>query len=536
MSDEAAFLAAIIAQPGEDTPRLAYADWLDENDAPLQADFIRTQCRLASCSAADPDYPDLLERHAELAAQFGPIMKLTPPKLPPGFTFNTHITTPDADNFRRGFPHTVSGEWEASQMNPEDGEVEQFCAGLPELIATTTARQLSLTGTSGEQLTRILTTPGAEALTGLMVAPAVWTEEDDTLVRIVAGAKAAPDLERLSLYLRTSAASLVPLASAKLDRLVHLDLPMLSGRVRDLRAVIETQWFRGLRSVRTGASERPLESALLAALAQLPRLETLDLRFQNSDSYKALGSVRGFRSLTRLALWPGPGKADLGSLAHGTFARLAELDLSNARSQQLTTLLKARWFPRLRVLALRNGTLSDKSVVALSKSPAAAHLRILRLDDISIGKVAFAALGDGARFPNLTTLELNIRIGRKMRGAKPVAFATGLSLPRLRHLDLSGWPLGDTGAKALAKNPSLADLTRLALSRCGLGESGFAALVRSPHLQQLIELDVTNNKLKTAAALRDPARLPRLAAVRLAGNPFPADAYRALTAARGLVV
>src|SRR5437868_501901 len=85
MSDEAALLGAINAHPGEDTPRLIYADWLEENDAPIQADFIRTQCRLAACSAADPDYPDLLERYAEIVAKFHVAAKLTAPPLPPGF-------------------------------------------------------------------------------------------------------------------------------------------------------------------------------------------------------------------------------------------------------------------------------------------------------------------------------------------------------------------------------------------------------------------------------------------------------------------
>ena len=31
MSDEAAFLAAIIANPDDDLPRLVFADWMDEN-------------------------------------------------------------------------------------------------------------------------------------------------------------------------------------------------------------------------------------------------------------------------------------------------------------------------------------------------------------------------------------------------------------------------------------------------------------------------------------------------------------------------
>jgi uncharacterized protein (TIGR02996 family) len=47
MSDRAAFVAAIRAEPEEDTPRLAMADWLDEHDEPVRAEFIRVQCELA---------------------------------------------------------------------------------------------------------------------------------------------------------------------------------------------------------------------------------------------------------------------------------------------------------------------------------------------------------------------------------------------------------------------------------------------------------------------------------------------------------
>jgi uncharacterized protein (TIGR02996 family) len=45
VDDEPALLAAILADPDEDTPRLAYADWLDEHGRPERAEFIRLQCR-----------------------------------------------------------------------------------------------------------------------------------------------------------------------------------------------------------------------------------------------------------------------------------------------------------------------------------------------------------------------------------------------------------------------------------------------------------------------------------------------------------
>src|SRR5690348_6367266 len=40
------FWQAILTQPHDDTPRLVYADWLEERGEPL-AEFIRLQCQLA---------------------------------------------------------------------------------------------------------------------------------------------------------------------------------------------------------------------------------------------------------------------------------------------------------------------------------------------------------------------------------------------------------------------------------------------------------------------------------------------------------
>jgi uncharacterized protein (TIGR02996 family) len=86
MSDEAALLAAIIAHPDEDTPRLIYADWLDEHDQPERAEFIRLQCAPDADEAAEDRAAELEERNrAEWLAGL------------PQF--------PGADwEFRRGFP------------------------------------------------------------------------------------------------------------------------------------------------------------------------------------------------------------------------------------------------------------------------------------------------------------------------------------------------------------------------------------------------------------------------------------------------
>jgi uncharacterized protein (TIGR02996 family) len=46
MTDDAALLEAIRLHPDEDMPRLAYADWLEEDGQPERAEFIRVQVKL----------------------------------------------------------------------------------------------------------------------------------------------------------------------------------------------------------------------------------------------------------------------------------------------------------------------------------------------------------------------------------------------------------------------------------------------------------------------------------------------------------
>lgn len=71
MTHDDAFLQDILANPEDDTPRLIYADWLEERGDP-RGEFIRLQCRLATMSADDQRRPlleqqerELLERHQD---------------------------------------------------------------------------------------------------------------------------------------------------------------------------------------------------------------------------------------------------------------------------------------------------------------------------------------------------------------------------------------------------------------------------------------------------------------------------------------
>jgi uncharacterized protein (TIGR02996 family) len=62
--EEFGFIQAVVKDPDNDTPRLLYADWLDEQGDPAasaRAEFIRIQCQLARDHTRHP----LLDQHRQ---------------------------------------------------------------------------------------------------------------------------------------------------------------------------------------------------------------------------------------------------------------------------------------------------------------------------------------------------------------------------------------------------------------------------------------------------------------------------------------
>jgi uncharacterized protein (TIGR02996 family) len=55
MTDRAALIAAVLANPDDDLPRLIFADWLDEHGEPDRGEFIRVQVELSKWQAEHPD-------------------------------------------------------------------------------------------------------------------------------------------------------------------------------------------------------------------------------------------------------------------------------------------------------------------------------------------------------------------------------------------------------------------------------------------------------------------------------------------------
>jgi uncharacterized protein (TIGR02996 family) len=65
MTEEAAFLEAILREPADETVRLVYADWLEERDD-VRAEFLRVEHYLRQTTVQEPDYPAALARWLQL--------------------------------------------------------------------------------------------------------------------------------------------------------------------------------------------------------------------------------------------------------------------------------------------------------------------------------------------------------------------------------------------------------------------------------------------------------------------------------------
>lgn len=167
--NDRSFLAAVCASPDDDTPRLAYADWLEEADRPERAEFIRVQCELARIDGDDPRRPDLDRREQELlSAHAGEWLKSIPtwarkyPYFRRGFVnqigVGTRTFAGKAGGLRGKAPVDV-----ASLSNADRGGLEAL-AGCPHLAPL---RALLLADCDIRAVGTLLDSPSTAGLVGL---------------------------------------------------------------------------------------------------------------------------------------------------------------------------------------------------------------------------------------------------------------------------------------------------------------------------------------------------------------------------------
>jgi uncharacterized protein (TIGR02996 family) len=174
MTDGDALYAAILADPDEDTPRLIYADWLDENGRPERAEFIRAQVELARVPTLE-----LLAREKILLATHGNAW-LAPLKGKGG-----PLDHGDAHGeFRRGFVEVV---WMPAAW---------FRVKAESLFALAPVRELRVTHTTEGGFHRLMDYPLLGRLSGLDMSDRRF---GDAVARLIAWSPFTGGLEVIRL-------------------------------------------------------------------------------------------------------------------------------------------------------------------------------------------------------------------------------------------------------------------------------------------------------------------------------------------------
>ncbi|MDB5306995.1 MAG: hypothetical protein JWO38_1197 [Gemmataceae bacterium] len=117
--EDKAFLRRILNNPAELTGWLIYADWLDERDHPLRAEFLRLQVRQGQLGPDDPDRPGVDARLR--------VLRLTLPRL-----WVAVFDRPAIENCTADFAFRCPGRWENLKVIGEVGE--RYCESCEQLV------------------------------------------------------------------------------------------------------------------------------------------------------------------------------------------------------------------------------------------------------------------------------------------------------------------------------------------------------------------------------------------------------------------
>ena len=112
MDDERPFVRQILASPHELSPRLVYADWLEEHGECDRAEFLRLECDLIRLLPTEPNYLRLNERYHELHAALEP-------------KWLALLDRTDIDNCRLRFGFRCPLRWE--RLNATGDDQVRFC-------------------------------------------------------------------------------------------------------------------------------------------------------------------------------------------------------------------------------------------------------------------------------------------------------------------------------------------------------------------------------------------------------------------------
>lgn len=416
-----AFLQRIRAYPDDDTPRLIFADWLDEQDCGRgerlgpewngeRARFIRIQIALARLTkeSIENDHGDSPESNYQ--GQRDELLAAEQALLS---TYETEWTAPFRGlatglEFRRGFVEVAKVA------------ARQFLRFSHELFATGPIRHLHMLDLGGS-LTSTFQSHFLARLSSLTIHAQHLGEP---LTRAVADCRYLSELKSLRLSRnRLEDAAVDYLAgSSFLNNLEELDLSENDLGETAGRSLAASPCLSSLKQLELGGNR--LGPAGVVAITSSDRLT----------------------SLTRLGLAGNEiGSPRLYTLAEPhALLRVPEIDLSanDLNASYLRVIFAAPSEtdspPRVRELDLSHNNIGDEGARVIAASPSLKGLRVLRLVGCGIGDRGTCYLAESPH------------------------------LAELRELYLENNPITDAGLRHLITSPNLGNLRHLGMPRLGI--------------------------------------------------------------------
>ncbi|MCI0702657.1 MAG: TIGR02996 domain-containing protein [Planctomycetia bacterium] len=389
MNDREALYSAILAHPDEDTPRLMFADYLEEHKDAKYAKFIRKQIELAKVPEWDPLW--VREWHEDRDAITGNKFEKLAPKLADGLEW------PPLTAFRRGFPWQVS----TTTLEPFLAHADRLAKAIPlqalEIHADPEVYQ------SPFDLTPLLASPHLSRMKQLLFS---LTRLQRSAIQKLQKSPHIPNLTGLAFEY----ANVEPLAVPAIFR------QPLIGQLESLRfdncTVSWTALAAGINAVRV---PHRLRSFIVE--------EGSTMHFTNIEIFNA-----------------------------PLLCGLKEFDLSgqNLREENVRALCESPLVNSLESLTLHKTSPGVQGVKAIAECAGFGNLRRLALRLNSLGPVAVKHLAASPHLANLQVLDLETNpLGDK----GTIALAESPYLTNLVELDLMHCEVGDAGAEALIKAP-----------------------------------------------------------------------------------
>jgi uncharacterized protein (TIGR02996 family) len=391
-ADDATLLAAILAAPDDDAPRLAYADWLAGRDD-ARAEIIRVQCELAR-DGVEP------RRSIELRKRSDELLKAHKEWDAPLRNLGLHC------NWKRGFPSTIIGGG------------KKFLAARP-LIAELPVDTLVLTADLKDTIGAVAASPELARFAELELScgaaddrvTAGWALGDAGFATLVG----SPHLSRLRRFTsgwnNLHADGLKALADAaflpSLTTLCIRDNPSTAGGFAALAKPPRLQKLRGLDLFRCFVGA---EGAAALAAAEMRDLEWLRLAESRVETAGAVALA---------------GSASLGNL------RKLELGSCGIKGEGAAAIARSPHLRSLVELGLTRNAIGPDGALAFAAAVERTVLRSLDLAGNVIGVEGARALAGSDAMPALTSLN----VSENNLGVDGVtAFVEGKGLTALRSL------------------------------------------------------------------------------------------------------